>query len=119
MNQPIRKAPRSLYKPRSGVSLGKGSHKPFQSLTEPLIRSVQKADERMAFVHGGCVRVSASRGVAKGVPVQRQSDCLPAGGCWWQSLRQPAHKKRPLAPRPRRSVMGGSPQFFLHFSLCL
>ena len=112
MNQPIRKASRSLYKPRSGVGLGKGSHQPFQSLVEPVIRSVRNADERLGFVQGwgvcgvypagGSLEVSSP---SQGQPYARR---LCAGDNAPVDARVGRH---PLPPHPTVPLWGMSRNF--------
>ena len=48
-----------VYKPRSRVGLGKGSHSGCQRLVGLVIRYVQPAYERMGFVQPGAIAVCA------------------------------------------------------------
>jgi hypothetical protein len=85
-----------------------GSQTACQALVEPVIRSVRIPDERMGYVHsrGDRWRVP-SWPLTVGCERVRSRDNAPV-------IRRV--EKRPFPPPPYRSVVGGHPQFFLHFS---
>lgn len=62
MQDRLRKGSNRALVRRSGVSLGKGSHSPFQRLLEAPIRCVQIPNERLGFVQPGGVLAMARWG---------------------------------------------------------
>lgn len=102
MSRYLRKAPRTLYKPRSGHGQGMGSHSAFQALVGRSMRSVRKPDERMEFVQ--------ARGVGSVSAWQRADSSQPAvrSACACQAS-QP--RKAPFAPHPTRTAAGATLNF--------
>lgn len=115
MSQTVRKALRSLYKPRSGCGLGEGSHATSKRLVGRLIASVQTADERLGFVQVSAV--SEGRGLPR-VSV-RIALAVGLGGCACDTGRVDGRGSReaPFPLPPYRGAGGDFPQFFPHFSL--
>ena len=117
MTQCLKKPPRSLYKPRTGASLGKGSHKPSKRLVEPLIRVGQETKRTYGFCTAvGCVGVCSDRGVCRGVCVQGGGLLVREQGGGHQAGVRLAVKIDPLPPHPAHGVGGVRNNFSPDFS---
>lgn len=99
MRDRLRKGSNRALVRRSGVSLGKGSHSPIQSLVGRSMRCVQIPNERLGFVQPGRVLAMARWG-GGGV-----------GMGWWV--------KTTLCPSPVAPVGRGPLPIFPRYSLLL
>ena len=115
MSQTVRKALRSLYKPRSGCGLGEGSQATSKRLVGRLIASVQTADERMGF--GQVSAVSEGRGSPR-VSV-RIALAVGLGGCARDTGRVNGRGSReaPFPLPPTVALAGTSRNFSPTFPL--
>ena len=100
------------YKPRSGVSLGKGSHKGQKRLVGAVIHSVQESKRTYGFCTAwGCLTCPRPRGVfdvsvSSGVRLLVRQQ---AGGC---CLLRAGAQKKTLYPPALPVPFGGLPTIF-------
>ena len=107
MNRCLLRGSEGVYKPRSRVGLGKGSHTPTQALVGLVIQSVQPAYRRMGFVQAG-----GNRSVCAWMrpqPICASMMCVIPGALTG------AVKSDPFPPPPHSSDRGPTPKFSLVF----
>lgn len=97
MTEGIRKASNRVRKAGKTAGLGKGSHSCLQRVVEPLIRSVQIADERMGFVQVSVRQQAGGIAACHPWPQPHHNAPVNAHGI---ALRLLAYKTDPLPPYP-------------------
>ena len=111
MTQCLKKPPNRLMVTRSGVSLGKGSHKPSKRLVEPVNRIGQEGKRTYGFCTTGVSEVSDRRGGAGGVCCQRGAYArVPACARIGAAVSQPSETD-PFPPAPGMCVVGDTRNF--------
>jgi hypothetical protein len=112
MSRYPKKASRSLYKPRTGVGLGKGSHQAFQALTEPVIRIGQETKRTYGVcTRVGCLTCPTGRGVLDVSLCERQGLLVREQGVGVIAAVSQPSERDPLPPAPACGVWGTSRNF--------